>query len=235
MLGELLKGFSDFGVVRRAIYFNNTVPKVIPDFDKKLGDFSTRGQKRKQPCQDTTSPQFRDALKCLSSNLITLFPDSKKRETELWKELHESSVEGNVHALGEVLLSDKTVCRLCAKPLHVNSSRISEVVVYDETKGTFLASKIPKVCTNKKCHFTQHYGYYTVANSKFFDEDWARNEFLLSTSKTAFSMDFLRKLEIEILLGKLSFKEKADIYNEIHGYAHNSSETKPTASNEGSR
>ena len=142
MLGELLKGFPDFGVVRRAIYFSNVVPKVIPDFETKLGNFSSRGQKRKQHNQDNSTPEINDALKCLSSNLITLFPDSRKGETELWRELHESSVGANDHARGAVLVSDKTHCRLCFKSLHVNSSRISEVVVYDETKGTFLASKI---------------------------------------------------------------------------------------------
>ena len=73
-----------------------------------------------------------------------------------------------------LLVSDKTHCWLCSKAVHVNSSRISKVVVYDESKGTFLASKIPKVCTSKKCHFTQHYGYYTVGNCKFFDEDWKK-------------------------------------------------------------
>ena len=167
--------------------------------------------------------------------MITLFPDSRKGETELWRELHDSSVGANDHALGGVLVSDKTHCRLCFKSLHVNSSRISEVVVYDETKGTFLASKIPKVCTSKKCHFTQHYGYYTVGNSKFFDEDWKKNEFFLSTSKTAFTMDLLKKLEIEIHLGKLSFKEKAEIYNDVHGYLYNSSDKKPGVSNDCAR
>ena len=227
MLGELLKGFPDFGVVRRAIFFSNAVPKVVPNFETKLGNFTKRGQKRKQPCQDSDTPESNDALKCLSSNLITLFPDSKKGETELWRELPESSVEENGHSLG-------AVCRLCSKTLHVNSSRISEVVVYDETKGTFLASKIPKVCTSKKCHFTQHYGYYTVGSSKFFDEDWKKNEFFLSSSKTAFNMDFLKKLETEIHLGKLSFKDKAEIYNDVHGYLFNASERKPSVSNDGS-
>ena len=95
MLGELLKGFPDFGVVRRAIYFSNVVPKFIPDFETKLGNFSSRGQKRNQHNQDNSTPEINDALKCLSSNLITLFPDSRKGETELWRELHESSVGAN--------------------------------------------------------------------------------------------------------------------------------------------
>ena len=148
----------------------------------------------------------------MSSNLSTLFPETKKGEQELWTELHEHSLEQNEHALGEVLVSEKTHCRLGSKPLYVNASRISEVVVYDERKGIFLASKIPKVCSNKKCQFTQHYRYYTVSNDKFFEDDWANKEFLLSTAKTAFTIDLLKKLEIEIVHAKMSFKEKAWIY-----------------------
>ena len=32
-------------------------------------------------------------------------------------------------------------------------------------------------------------------------------------------MKLLSKFEVEILLGKLSFKEKADIFNEVNGYS----------------
>ena len=32
MLGELLKSFSDFGVIWRGMYFVNAVPKAIPNF-----------------------------------------------------------------------------------------------------------------------------------------------------------------------------------------------------------
>mgnify|MGYP000412243712 FL=1 len=30
-------------------------------------------------------------------------------------------------------------------------------------------------------------------------------------------MKLLHKFEVEVLIGKLSFKKKADIYNEVHG------------------
>lgn len=38
------------------------------------------------------------------------------------------------------------------------------------------------------------------------------------SGKIVFDMKLLRKFEVEILLGKLSFKEKVDIYNEMYGY-----------------
>lgn len=139
-------------------------------------------------------------------------------EQELWRELHDHSLERNVHALAAILVTGKTQCRLCAKPHHVKALQISQVVVYNDVKGTFLATKIPKVCCNKVCKFTQHYEYYTVGNEKCFDEDWFDEEFLLSSARTAFSINLLKKLEIEILSAKMSFKEKAEIYNAVHRY-----------------
>ena len=112
----------------------------------------------------------------MASNLTTLFPDARKTEFDLWKELHEQLLEENNHTLGAVLISHKTNCQVCKKPLRVKSSRIREVVVYDEVKGKFLASKISKICLNKDSQFTQHYGYYTVGDDKFYDEDWYDNE-----------------------------------------------------------
>ena len=229
MLGELLKGFSDFGVVRRGIYFVNYVPKVIPNFAGQLSKFVSQGQKRKRSCgNESHQEDYGDAIGHLASNLTTLFPDTRKGEYELWKELHEHSMEENEQALGAVLISKKTHCRLCKKSLYVKTCRISEVVVYDETKGTFLASKIPKVCTNKNCQFTQHYGYYTIGSKKFCDEDWWHNEFLVTSARTVFSIDLLKKFEIEVLIAKMSFKEKAEIYNASNGY-----HTTVTTSNKG--
>ena len=38
-------------------------------------------------------------------------------------------------------------------------------------------------------------------------------DFFVSTSETATEMSMLRKLDAELLLGHLSYKQKADIYN----------------------
>lgn len=40
---------------------------------------------------------------------------------------------------------------------------------------------------------------------------------ILFTEEKLFDKKLLSNLEFEILLGKLSFKEKADIYNAFHG------------------
>ena len=70
-----------------------------------------------------------------------------------------------------------------------------------------------------------------MGDDKFYDEDWYGNEYVLSTSRTAFSIDLLRKLEFEIVISKMSFKENAEIYNAVNGFQPgvvNSSEFKST-------
>ena len=58
---------------------------------------------------------------------------------------------------------------------------------------------------------------------------------MVSNSKTAFSMDFLKKLEIKILLAKMSFKEKAEICNAVHGYHCGVDDSNVVDTSEGSR
>lgn len=45
----------------------------------------------------------------------------------------------------------------------------------------------------------------------------------MSTRETALSMDMLLRLDKEILIGQISYKQRADIYNAIHGYSGDNS------------
>ena len=46
---------------------------------------------------------------------------------------------------------------------------------------------------------------------------WSR-DFFVSTSETAIEMIMLKKFDAELLLGNLSYKQKADIYNYQYNY-----------------
>ncbi|CAH3186566.1 unnamed protein product [Porites evermanni] len=156
-----------------------------------------------------------EQLTAMTGNLLSFY--GVKNEETLWTELHGSSLKEGKYGLGVVLISEKESCRLCGKVLAVKFAKAVNVVVYHEGRGTFMGCRVPKVCCNKSCKLIQHYGYYTFQDNKFYDDDWEKQEYFLSTGKTAFHMNLLLKFEVEILIGKLSFKEKADIYNEVHG------------------
>ena len=51
----------------------------------------------------------------------------------------------------------------------------------------------------------------------YFDHDWHTLPYSLSTWETAFEMSLLQQLEAEVLIGQLSPKQRAEIYNIKHG------------------
>lgn len=212
MLSALLRGITDFSVISRGLYYFTHIPRAFPEFGHRLFSFATKGNKDAVTCDMVNEESFL----ALSSNLVSLY--NLTGSEDLWKELHDASIKEGMYGLGVILISKKSTCRLCGKQLTAKTSRVVNVMVYHKTRGSFMGCRIPKVCSNRSCKLIQHYGYYTIGESKFYDEDWQENDYLLSSGKTAFDMKLLRKFEVEILLGKLSFKEKADIYNEMYAY-----------------
>ena len=213
MLSSLLRGISEYSAITRGLYYFNHIPSAFPDFGKRLFDFATNGNKHAVARETVNEESFL----ALSSNLVSLYNLTGK--DDMWNDVHDASLEEGKFGLGVVLISMKTTCRLCSKELRPKTSRVVNVIVYHESRGSFMGCRIPKVCSNRSCKLIQHYGYYSIRESRFYNEDWQANNYLLSSGKTAFDMQLLRKFEVEILIGKLSFKEKADIYNEVNGYA----------------
>ena len=212
MLSALLRGINDFSVLTRALFYHRHIPVTLPNFAQRLFEFSTQGKASSVESEHVDH----ESLLALTSNVRCLY--NVDEEETLWRELHVSSIEGGKLALGAVLISGKVFCRLCKRKLSAKPTRSVNVIIYHEKKGTFMGCRIPKVCSNRQCNFTQHYGYYTIGDNKFFDEDWNEHEYFVCSRKTVFDMMLLSKFEYEILLGKISFKEKADIYNAVNGY-----------------
>ena len=125
------------------------------------------------------------------------------------------------HPLGIVLISSNGVCKLCSGQLLVRKDRPSFPVVYTECFGTVSGTHFQKYCQNnaKGCPFMQHYGFYTTSTSIMeYDRNCLELPYFLSTNMTCISTKLLTKLSAEILLGQMSYKQKADIYNCVHGY-----------------
>ena len=89
------------------------------------------------------------------------------------------------------------------------------------TLGTVEGTNYRKVCKNfrSSCPFVQHYGFYSVGGTDIiYDEDFQSLPYFLSTRETAFEMAMLKQLDVEILIGQLSYKQRSEIYNVVHGY-----------------
>ena len=51
-----------------------------------------------------------------------------------------------------------------------------------------------------------------------FNQDWASLPYFMCSRETSFSMSLLQQFNAEILIGQISFKQCADIYNFLHQY-----------------
>ena len=121
--------------------------------------------------------------------------------------------------VGVVLISKKQYCAECGGKLLLRADRPSNVTLYTDSYGTLPAVHYHKYCRNNKkgCSLVQYYGYHTKRQLHF-DADWEENNYFISSQETAFELQLLSKFDVELLIGKVSYKLRAEMYNAIHNY-----------------
>ena len=212
MLQEATCFTSDPSVLRRLMFAANSVSSDTPRYWELVTKFGFRS---------STTTGCMKKVKIYIENAIYLDKESLNDDNILMKELIEQ--EGfQGHLLGVVLISDNNVCKLCGGKLLVRKDRPSFPLVYTNNFGGVNGTHFRKYCQNntKGCSFTQHYGYYTTGSNSIlvYDKNCLELPYFLSTNMTAFATGMLTTLSAEILLGQMSYRQKADIYNYIHGY-----------------
>ena len=167
----------------------------------------------------------RNSLSCdttlqLVDNLKALDGAAFSSDLQLTKEIMTMERQGSDAKLGIVLISMNDKCCKCESKLYIRADRPATITVYDDALGTLPGTHYTRYYRRKGCSFQQHYGYHTIgeSNEVRYDVDWATHEYFLSTRETAISVEMLRRLDKEILIGQLSYKQRADIYNNVHGY-----------------
>jgi len=112
-------------------------------------------------------------------------------------------------------------CNVGGKLL-IRNDRPSHIMVYTESYGTVVGTHYHKFCQHfqKGCGFRQYYGYSSEGSQSitFRDPDWEKHDYFVSSSETAFELCMLRKFDAELLLGQMSYSQKAEIYNYCNGY-----------------
>ena len=65
----------------------------------------------------------------------------------------------------------------------------------------------------------QYYGYHkTTNNNAQYSSNWSSLTYFISSQETAFEMKLLRQFDIDLLIGQISYKQKANIYNILNDY-----------------
>ena len=190
-----------------------TLPKETP----KLWEIVTAFAKKDTLTESGLTPE---KARTLFENLQYMEADSLHSNEQLLSELH-SFVGPKGVSLGIVLISPSQTCKLCGSSLMVKADRPSRVTVYTDTIGTTEGTHYRKICKKYKsgCPFVQHYGHYSTGGTNiYFSEDWESLPYFISTRETAVQMSLLQQLDAEILIGQLSYKQRAEIYNYKHGH-----------------
>ena len=50
----------------------------------------------------------------------------------------------------------------------------------------------------------------------YYDDDWAELTYFVSSQESAFEIAMLQKFDAELLIGQISYKQKADIFNLVN-------------------
>ena len=137
-------------------------------------------------------------------------------EKILFQELHDISLELG-QPLGTVLVSSQETCRICCNTL-VLEKKVHPAVIYGSYRGTYLGSRVTKVC--RRCKLYEHYGYWSHGRKKHFTNESLQLDFLLSTEDTAFEFALLRQYAQLLVLGALPFSTFAASYNRRFYYHH---------------
>ena len=151
-----------------------------------------------------------------------LSSESFVSDAKLTHELIEMECPVTKQPLGISLVPDQIKCHSCGGKLLLRKDRPSKMTLYTESLGTVPATHFHKYCQNfrKGCKFVQFYGYYRSDDGKlYYDDYWNSLPYFLSTQETGFEMAMLKQFDIELLIGQMPYKQKADIiYNITKGY-----------------
>ena len=207
MLAAVSKQVKDVSVLRRLLFALSQLSNDLPDVWKLAMEFATKDKEG----SIMDSERTRLMLKNLEEIDISAYSDDRSLFFELL-------ATPSSKPLGVTLLPSVTVCFLCGSNLQLRRDRPASVILYDDSIGTMPGSHFHKICKNRHCGYTQYYGYYTLKESTqtFYSEDWVSLSYFVASRETAFSKASMQRFETEILLGQLSFKQCAEIYNQIH-------------------
>lgn len=206
MLGTVSKIIKDVSTLRRLLFAAANLPPKAPNFWGLVLEFATMGKTERSTL---TEQQARVLLE----NLKVLDEGAFHTDQRLLNELLLMSSK----PLGIILLSEREICVLCGSKLLVRSDKHSSIVIYDDTLGTVPAAHFHKYCSKRSCSCTQFYGYYTVSDSlTHYNDECMSLAYFVSTRETAVSTSMLKRLDAEIVIGQLSYKQRAEIYNAVH-------------------
>ena len=205
----------DPGVLRRMMFATSYLPRDLPNYWEVIVSFANQ---ESNPGKWDISP---DIAKITMENMQILHSKAFSPDAQLELELINMEYGEAKHQLGIPLVPGQTLCVVCGGKLLLRSGRTSRMTLYTDTLGTVSATHFHKYCCNscKGCKVIQFYGYYkSGSGGTYYNDNWKSLPYFLSSQETGFEMSMLQRFDSELLIGQISYKQKADIYNVSKGY-----------------
>lgn len=211
MMEPLASAVPDVAVVRRMLFATKSLPPDCPQYWDVIRDFATRG---------SSITLESGQVQALMENTQFFSAPAFHFDHQLQRELTMLPRPPDGQPLGVILISPKTRCCICGGNLITRIDRPSAVTLYTNNMGTAPAKHYRRHCHKKGCDVVQHYGFFSASRFEGvqYDEDWANLQHFISSQETAFELSMLERFDAELLIGQVSHKQKAEIYNHIHGY-----------------
>ena len=202
----------DTSVLRRILFAASILPDDTPDLWEIVAKFAVA---------KSNASILPEQARVIADNITYTDELVLMSDDELFMELAMMPFKSKEH-IGVNLISKKQRCIECGGKLLLRRDRPSKMTIYTDTYGTLPCCQYRKFCSNNRrgCHIVQHYGYYTKDTSElYFDSDWDDHKYFVSSQETAFELQLLTRFDFELLIGQISYKQKAEIYNAVHGYS----------------
>ena len=113
-------------------------------------------------------------------------------------------------------------CLICGigEVVKHNRGKDREAVLVYGRNGTYTAEHEEYICNNqnkhKPCRTSYFYGYYKYKGKTIYQDDFLRNEIMISSPQTAFDLPYLIELAASIEVCSLNFEGMSTVYNRVH-------------------
>ena len=128
-------------------------------------------------------------------------------------EIEELNLENS-----DIRLSSSSVkCDICKTGNVVKVGRETSIVIYTRY-GTRRGVHVEMRCNNRTlpCRAGHYHGYVKVGTAKHIEDDALRNTYLVTSSQTAFAIDYLWDMTLQILFSRATFEGLGNIFNNLH-------------------
>ena len=114
------------------------------------------------------------------------------------------------------LTSVRTSCDECKGSLDFSSDPPAELTIYTRN-GTKFSRHLHKECPNRWCRKRFFYGF-SIKNGIKVYESLAGKAYLVTSSETAFSLDFCLEMTLHCVHNNATFQGLENVYNQMHNY-----------------